>query len=53
MTDRDYADDICLLEDNEDDAQSLLNSVVEAANKVGLKINASKTKFAQLTPILA
>ena len=49
----DYADDICLLEDNADDAQSLLNIVVAAAAKaVGLIVNDSKTKcmFARTEP---
>ena len=31
ISDLDYADDICLLEDNADDAQSLKNRVVAAA----------------------
>ncbi|XP_063728629.1 uncharacterized protein LOC134856217 [Symsagittifera roscoffensis] len=44
ISDLDYADDICLLEDNADDAQSLLNRVVAAAKEVGLIVNASKTK---------
>ena len=51
----DFADDICLLEDNADDAQSLLNRVVAAAAKeVGLIVNSSKTKcmFAQTEPVV-
>ena len=52
ISDLDYADDICLLEDNADDAQSLLNRVVAAAKEVGLIVNASKTKcmFARTDP---
>ena len=44
ITDLDYADDICLLEDNSADAQALLDRVLSAAVEVGLKINAGKTK---------
>ena len=44
ITDLDYADDICLPEDNPDDAQNLLNRVVDAAKLVGLQLNESKTK---------
>ena len=46
----DFADDICLLEDNTEDAQHLLDSVVHVAKNVGLKINASKTKFCSIDP---
>ena len=46
----DFADDICLLEDNAEDAQHLLDSVVHAAKNVGLKINASKTNFCSIDP---
>ena len=48
--DLDYADDICLPGDNGNDAQELLNKVVNAASKVGLCNNASKTKFS-INPI--
>ena len=44
----DFAYDNCLLEDNAEDAQHLLDSVVHAAKNFGLKINASKTKFCPL-----
>ena len=45
-----FADDICLLEDNAEDTQHLLDSVVHAAKNVDLKINASKTKFCSIDP---
>ena len=44
ITDLDYADDICLLEHNPDDAQILLNRVDDTAKLVGLQLNESKTK---------
>ena len=54
ISDLDYADDICLPEDNADDAQSLLNRVVAAAKEVVLIVNASKTKcmFARTDPAM-
>ena len=54
ISDLDYPDDICLQEDNTDDAQSLLNRVVAAAKEVGLILNASKIKcmFARTDPYL-
>ena len=50
VPDLDFTDEICLLEDNAEDAQHLLDSVVHAAENVGLKINASKTKFCSIDP---
>ena len=51
VPDLDFPDDICLLEDNPpEDAQHLLDSVVHAATNVGLKINASKSKFCSIDP---
>ena len=44
ITDLDFADDICLLDDNIADAQTLLDLVTKAAAKGGLEINTSKTK---------
>ena len=37
VPDMDFADDICLLEDNDEDAQRLLDSVVQAAKKCRLE----------------
>jgi hypothetical protein len=45
VTDLDFADDICLLEDNLNSAQELLNLVVSIAASTGLIVNTSKTKF--------
>ena len=42
INDLDYADDICLLEDNPGDAQILLNCVIEHSKLVGLQLNKSK-----------
>ena len=50
ITDLDFADDICLLEDNIKDAQTLLELVTRAAAKGGLDINTSKTKFCSAYP---
>ena len=44
MTDADYADDIVLMSDTLQDAQTLLHRVEEAALDVGLSINTEKTK---------
>jgi hypothetical protein len=45
VTDLDFADDIALLSEEICQAQSLLSRVETAAGKVGLKMNAAKTKF--------
>ena len=50
ITDLDFADDICLLEDNIKDAQTLLDLVTRAAAKGRLEINTSKTKFCSAYP---
>ena len=50
ITDLDFADDICLLDDNIADAQTLLDLVTEAAAKGGLEINTSKNKFCSACP---
>ena len=44
LTDLDFADDISLLSDEIEQAQDLLLSVEKECNKVGLGINAKKTK---------
>nr|CAH7716432.1 unnamed protein product [Callosobruchus chinensis]CAH7751816.1 unnamed protein product [Callosobruchus chinensis] len=40
-----YADDTAIIADNANDLQTLLNSVNEASQQRGLKINTNKTKF--------
>ena len=50
LTDLDFADDICLLDDNIGGAQTLLDLVTNAAAKGGLEINISKTKFCSACP---
>jgi len=45
ITDLGYADDLALLSDTIDQAQELLLSLEQEAEKVGLKINAKKTQF--------
>ena len=57
ITDLDFADDISLLSDEIDQAQELLSSVERECKKVGLGINAKKTKglplnTENLTPLL-
>ena len=44
ITDLDYADDICLLEDNPGDDQVFLNCVIEPSKLLGLQLNKSKIK---------
>ena len=48
QTDLDFADDISLLSDSISKAQKLLDVVQVECKKIGLKINASKTKFIAL-----
>ena len=48
QTDLDFADDISLLSDSISKAQKLLDLVQVECKKIGLKINASKTKFIAL-----
>ena len=45
MTDLDFADDLALLSNTIQDAQSLLHDLEVAAEQVGLFMNASKTEF--------
>ena len=45
ITDLDFVDDIALLSDQIKQAQELLNRVKKECHKVGLGINAKKTKF--------
>ena len=45
LTDLDFADDIALLSEEMSQAQTLLNRVETSVGKVGLKMNAAKTKF--------
>ncbi len=44
ITDLDFADDIALLSEQIQQAQNLLSSVENQCGKVGLRINAKKTK---------
>ena len=44
LTDLDFADDIALLAEQIHQAQNLLNNVEVQCGKIGLKINAKKTK---------
>ena len=39
-----YADDTTLMEESEEELQSLLMKVIEESEKVGLKLNIQKTK---------
>ncbi|KAL5270844.1 hypothetical protein ACHWQZ_G001493 [Mnemiopsis leidyi] len=45
VTDLDFADDLALLSNTIQEAQSLLNNLEFAAEKVGLSMNSSKTEF--------
>ena len=45
IADLDFADDICLMDDNGNDAQRLLDNVARNAAAVGLYLNVGKTKF--------
>ena len=46
-----YADDTTLMEESEEDLQSLLMEVKEESEKVGLKLNIQKTKIMASGPI--
>ena len=46
IADLDFADDICLLDDNPEDAQRLLDRVAENAAYVGLKTNVDRPSSA-------
>ena len=45
VADLDFADDICLIEDNGNGAQKLLDNVTNNALRVGQQLNVGKTKF--------
>ena len=45
LTDLDFADDIVLLSDKTEQAQSILSRVQRECQKVGLALNAKKTKY--------
>ena len=45
VADLDFADDICLIDDNGNDAQMLLDNVTNNASRVGVQMNVGKTKF--------
>ena len=46
-----YADDTTLMEESEEELQSLLMKVKEKSEKVGLKLNIQKTKIMASGPI--
>ena len=50
IADLEFADHICLLEENEKDAQRLLDKVTQISAYVGLQINDQKTKFCSNNP---
>ena len=45
ITDADYADDIAILANRPDQAETLLHSYEQAAAGIGLHVNAHKTKY--------
>ena len=45
ITDADYADDIAILANTPDQAETLLHSLERAAAGIGLYVNAHKTKY--------
>lgn len=49
VTDSDFSDDITLLSEEVDQVQELLKRVESEAGKIGLKINATETKFIVLS----
>ena len=50
LTDLDFADDLALTSDSIKDAETLLQSLEEAASKVGLYCNEGKTEFITTSP---
>ena len=46
-----YADDTTLIQESEEELQSLLMNVKEKREKVGLKLNIQKTKIMAFSPI--
>ena len=45
ITDADYADDIAILANTPDQAETLLHSLERAAASIGLYVNAHKTEY--------
>ena len=45
ITDADYADDIAILANTPDQAETLLHSLERAAASIGLHVNAHKTEY--------
>ena len=45
IPDLDFADNICLIDDNGNDRQKLIDNVTNKASRVGLQLNDVKTKF--------
>ena len=45
ITDADYADDIAILANTPDQAETLLHSLARAAANIGLYVNAHKTEY--------
>ena len=45
IADLDFANDICLIDDNGNNAQKLLDNVTNNASRDGLQLNVGKTKF--------
>ena len=46
-----YADDTTLMEESEEELESLLMKVKDESEKIGLKLNIQKTKIMVLGPI--
>ena len=49
ITDADYADDIAILANTPDQAETLLHSLERAAASIGLHVNAHKTEYIAIT----
>ena len=45
LTDLDFADDIALFSETQENAQTMLNDIERVALKIGLKINRTKTEY--------
>ena len=50
IADLEFADDICLLEENESDAQRILDKVTQTSAYVGFQMNVQQTKFCSNNP---
>ena len=48
LTDLDFADDIALLAENNQQCQQMTQQLKEESNKIGLRINLGKTKILKL-----